>query len=275
MDFNAIYLSKNISNMNMKIKSYILTFTLFLCGCVVTANAQNNMTVTDCQGHTYPVVKIGNQYWMAENLQCTKYDTQSERAGATLSTSSISTYAPYYTDGRNATTEYSGNLTSSQRKKLGLLYNWAAAVGLATESEAKNRTTAFNGRRQGICPNGWHLPTSAEWDALLVALGGVKSNVAKDESYFSIDKVDKKLKTTSGWHRNYANGTDEYYFAALPAGYAYGSTVNSVGIITYFWTDTPRNEYVANAIEIVGTSHDLWNNLMGKDVARSVRCVRN
>lgn len=47
MDFNAIYLSKNISNMNMKIKSYILTFTLFLCGCVVTANAQNNMTVTD------------------------------------------------------------------------------------------------------------------------------------------------------------------------------------------------------------------------------------
>lgn len=212
---------------------------------------------------------------MAENLQCTKYDTQSERAGATLSTSSSSTYAPYYTDGRNATTEYSGNLTSSQRKKLGLLYNWAAAVGLATESEAKNRTTAFNGRRQGICPNGWHLPTSAEWDALLVALGGVKSNVAKDESYFSIDKVDKKLKTTSGWHRNYANGTDEYYFAALPAGYAYGSTVNSVGITTYFWTDTPRNEYVANAIEIVGTSHNLWNNLSGKDVARSVRCVRN
>lgn len=35
------------------------------------------MTVTDCQGSTYPIVQIGEQYWMAENLRCTQYDTES------------------------------------------------------------------------------------------------------------------------------------------------------------------------------------------------------
>ena len=80
---------------------------------------------------------------MGENLQCTKYDTQSERAGAVLSTSSSSTLAPFYADSRNVTTEKSDNLTANHRRKLGLLYNWAAAVGLATAEKAEAQISSF------------------------------------------------------------------------------------------------------------------------------------
>lgn len=164
---------------------------------------------------------------MTENMQCTKYDTQSEHAGATLSISSNSTYAPYYTDGRDIISKCSGNITSNQRKKLGLFYNWAAAVRLASESEAKSITTAFSGIRQGIFPNGWHIPTDAEWVALGIALGDTKNNVGL------FPMVGKRLKATAGWYKN-GNGTDDYSFAALPAGSAFESTVPSMGVYAQF-----------------------------------------
>ncbi len=216
-------------------------------------------SVKDVCGNTYNCVKIGSVYWMAENMRCNKYDTQSERAGATLSTSSSSTYAPYYTDGRNATTEYSGNLTSEQRSKLGYLYNWAAAVGLASESAAKSQTSSFSGNRQGICPNGWHVPTDAEWDTL--------------ENYVG-SNAGKKLRSTSGWY-NGGNGTDEYSFVALPAGYVLWSSVDYVGSNASFWSTTPCNSSTAYARYLDYDDDDLgWGN-NGKDRARSVRCIRN
>lgn len=219
-------------------------------------------SVSDVCGNTYKTVKIGTQWWMAENMRCNKYDTQSERAGATLSTSSSSTYAPYYTDGRNATTSSSGSLTSEQRNKLGYLYNWAAAVGLATESDAKNQTSSFSGNRQGICPNGWHVPTSAEWNTL--------------ENYVG-SNAGTKLKATSGWY--YGNGTDDYSFAALPAGSANGSKVYDVGGGARIWTATPPNNDVAYDvayIRILYFSRDyLTSSGYGKIYAQSVRCIRN
>lgn len=231
------------------------------------AKSSNHKTVTDCQGHTYPVVKIGDQYWMGENLQCTKYDTQSERAGDILPRSLSSIYAPYYTDGRSAYTEDSGDLTFNQRKNLGLLYNWAAAVGLSTESVVKSRVTAFSGRRQGICPNGWHVPTNADWDALGVALGGVK-NEDGDFPY-----VGKKLKTTSGWYDN-GNGTDYYFFAALPAG-GYSNSMVYVGDFAFFWTATPYNDLSASFRFLHYSKDGLYGHYSKKSIARSVRCVKD
>lgn len=240
----------------------------------VVAQNSNHRTVTDCQGHTYPVVKIGNQYWMGENLQCTKYDTQSERAGAMLSTSGNRTYAPYYTDGRNVYTEDSGNLTSNQRKKLGLLYNWAAAVGLATESEAMSRTTSFSGRRQGICPNGWHIPTDAEWSVLSITLGGIKGSDSDIPNAVKFSDVGKKLKATSGWY-NSGNGTDKYSFAALPAGFAGGSAVDVVGDYAFFWTVTPRNDCQAYICFLYYAYESLYSLGNNKGGAYSVRCVKD
>lgn len=73
----------------MKKLSLLLTcITLcVLCGCKKQGepyspeNSKAVEYVSDCIGNKYPVVKIGNQLWMAENLKCDKYDTESESFG--------------------------------------------------------------------------------------------------------------------------------------------------------------------------------------------------
>ncbi|MCQ2370406.1 MAG: hypothetical protein MJ007_08065 [Paludibacteraceae bacterium] len=116
--------------------------------------------VTDACGNTYPAVKIGEQYWMAENLRCDKYANQSEayREGRyTIPTSNHRIFTPYYTDASDKriwnsySEKYGKNLTDNQVAKLGYQYNWAAAVGVA---DGQKQTTAFSGNRQGICPTG-------------------------------------------------------------------------------------------------------------------------
>ena len=87
--------------------------------------------------------------------------------------------------------------------KYGKLYTWTEAVAA------------------GNAISGWHLPTTAEWDALANAVGG--TSVAGT-----------KLKSTTGWYSG--NGTDDYGFKAFPAGYQYTGSFNYLGSRAYFWT---------------------------------------
>lgn len=225
---------------------------------------KSESVINDICSNSYKCVKIGKQVWMAENMRCNKYDTQSERAGATLSTSSDLTDAPYYTDASDKSLwnsyslEHGVSLTTEQIDKLGYLYNWAAAVDITTAEEAEAQASSFSGNRQGICPNGWHVPTSAEWSTL--------------ENYVG-SSAGKKLKTTSGWY-NGGNGTDNYSFAALPACHSIGSTVNNVGSAAFFWTATPYNYTGAYARYVSYDTDDLYSEL-GKGIAHSVRCIKN
>ncbi len=193
----------------------------------------SDYVVFDACDNMYNCVKIGGQWWMAENMRCNKYDTQSERAGLILETSELWLYAPYYADASDKSNwkqeGYSDNLSDAQVEKLGYLYNWAAAVGLATEADVKSQTSAFDSPRQGICPNGWHVPTRVEFESLV---DYIETKDSKGDG-----TAGKHLKTASGWYSG--NGIDAYSYAALPAGYAGGSSVLRVGRGAYFWTATP------------------------------------
>lgn len=218
--------------------------------------------ITDRENNMYLTVKIGNQWWMADNLRCKTYDSDSERAGYSLSTSSVPSYAPYYSDASNKDHwEVYGPvyLSDEQVAELGYLYSWAAAVGLESESAAKDQKSSFSSRRQGICPNGWHLPTDSEWTIL--------------GNYVGSDGG-RKLKTTSGWGVN-RNGTDDYFFGALPAGDAVGSTLQSVGEIAVFWTATPSDSEIAYVRMLNGSSELNGGFHYEKSYGRSVRCVKN
>lgn len=276
--------------MKKSLKMTVVTVLSMLCACV---SAQSVSQITDCQGHTYPVVKIGSQYWMAENLRCTKYDTKSERAGQTLQLSSdyieenldeflilsltgsshYFFYTPYYTDGRDATSEYSGNLTSTQRQHLGLLYNWTAAMGYKNMSEAKEQTGTYTGgKRQGICPNGWHLPNREDWNTLAKALGGVSKTDSDGDVYYS--NVGAKLKSKNSWY-NGGNGTDNYGFSGLPAGYADGDDVKDVGEWGFFWSSDAGNSEGAYIRILDFSVSSLYELGVAKYSAGSVRCVKN
>lgn len=88
-------------------------------------------------------------------------------------------------------------------------YNWDAASRVASSI------------------SGWHLPSKAEWQTLITTVGG--SNAGNT------------LKSTYGWTVGDAvNGTDDYGFAAFPAGFTDDNGINfkSLGYVANFWTST-------------------------------------
>ena len=98
--------------------------------------------------------------------------------------------------------------------KYGKLYTWDEAVAAANEI------------------SGWHLATAAEWDALADAVGG--KSVAGT-----------KLKSSTGWSSG--NGTDDFGFAAFPAGSYFNSSFTNLGRVALFWTDTEHSTYLTDA----------------------------
>lgn len=172
------------------------------CGC-------DGSTVTDADGNVYQLKKIGGQCWMAENIRSVHYDSQSEMAGQEIKGLGSSMYDPWYLDDRYDTGGWTSVLTDDIRAKLGYFYSWAAAVGLPSEAEAKQITSEFGGQRQGICPNGFHLPTASEWEELAASVGGK-------------DIAGIELASTDGWIGAWAGddfiGKDTFGFTAYSAG---------------------------------------------------------
>ncbi len=233
-------------------------------------------SVTDICGNKYTYINFNGKTWMAQNMRCNKYDTKSEQSGKTLSTSTKN-YAPCYIDASERynwdeeSKKNGTNLTDEQILQLGYLYSWSAAVGLKSYDEAKEKTY-FSYTRQGICPNGWHIPTKSDW---------VES-----------ETNGKKLKSTTGWYNGdseYKAGSDSYGFSALPAGYCSVSSsgsnyIKDLGTYAYFWTVDPevttgilgyKNSSGAFA-RLMGYSYDeLFSISHTKTAALSVRCVKD
>ncbi len=215
----------------------------------VSANApaSANGTVKDICGNTYNYVKIGSQYWMVENMRCNKYDTKSELAGYKLPTYETAEFTPYYADATNkklwSTSSCIFNLPDDQVKKLGYLYSWGAAVGVGYANEIVNPYYEMGDRRQGICPNGWHLPSDDEWKALLT----------------EIEKPQGKEA-----------------FSELPAGHAEGSRVCDVGHEAFFWTATNTSKsFFGISYIFLDQINEVEGCIYSKDYAASVRCVKN
>lgn len=243
-------------------------------------------SLSDICGNTYPVVTIGTQIWMAENYRCSKYDTESEaykegRKSVNTTTGS-GIYTPYYIDASKkskwSSTTYSSNLSDAQVAKLGYLFNWAAVVGIA---DGYTQTSEFIGKRQGICPNGWHVPTLAEFETLY--------DYIYADNKLATNQVGKYLKATSGWYNagaptQYPQGLDTYGFSVLPAGTSSGTDVNQVGSFTIFWMSTigwyPAEIYGDSAKYAMGKSlqfdsNDLYHyGAANKSTGLSVRCIK-
>ena len=195
-------------------------------------------TMTDSRdGRTYKTVTIGTQTWMAENIN---YETDSSFCyGDTLA-----------------------NCT-----KYGRLYTWAAAmdsVGIwSTNGKGCGYGTTCSPTYpvRGVCPEGWHLPTKAEFKTLFTAVDGQST-------------ADKVLKSTSGWNSS-GNGTDAFAFSALPAGYRnyYGEYFYE-GDNAYFWSSTEDDSKFAYNMYLY---YDDGNAYMYnyKYYGFSVRCLKD
>ena len=206
-------------------------------------------TLTDSRdGQTYKTVKIGNQVWMAENLNYA-YTGIPYIVGELTSDS---TSWCYDNDPANCT-------------KYGRLYTWAAAMDSVGTWTANGKgcglgsTCSPTNPVRGVCPSGWHLPTSAEWDTLLTEVGG--ASVAA-----------KALKSASGWDDS-GNGTDDFGFSALPAGYSNGDTYSHNGSFAYFWSSSEYESYRSYYVYLEKDEANIHNYY--RDLGFSVRCVKD
>jgi uncharacterized protein (TIGR02145 family) len=225
-------------------------------------------TVDDYDGNTYKTVKIGTQWWMAENLKATHFSDGTEIAliqgNASWKNLDFSDKAYcYYGDSINHANTY------------GALYTWAAAMNGAESSEL---TPSYV---QGACPSGWHLPSDGEWIVLEMNLG-----MSYEEAWlvgWRGTNEGAKMKAKEGWDNN-GNGTNSCGFSALPAGFRsdYG-LFSDVGKSTHFWSST---EYINNTTYAfnrllsydhsgVGWFHASHYYGYPKDFGFSVRCVKD
>ena len=238
-------------------------------------------TVTDHEGNVYNTVQIGTQCWTKENLRT----TTSPSTGTYLIPAADANYT--YT-GKQARW-YNNDSATYAPMNYGLLYNWNAAVDTfntaygetsVNTSSSNAVSVTFNGHRRGICPNGWHLPSDAEWTQLTNYVGSQSEYTCSGNSNY----IAKALASTEGWNSysgecypgdqsvtaNNATG-----FSAVPAGFCDGSSFLSAGDYAYFWSSTQSYSYYAWYRLLYYYYAYVARGYDGKGSGFSVRCLRD
>jgi len=220
----------------------------------VNRTGQLTGSFTDSRdGNVYKTVIIANQVWMAENL----------RYLPSVQNYSDINNACHYVYGYNGTNVAEAKATPSYNE-YGVLYNWFAAMAGRVESIANPSGV------KGICPEGWHLPSEAEWLQLSNYLNGSgdAGGMLKEEG-------------TLHWESPNTGAINEFGFTALPGGYR-GEAGSFTKIKTngYWWSTTADNGN--SCARYFYLSHDNANaaiyynkNTRNKGWGLSVRCVRD
>lgn len=217
-------------------------------------DAANN-TLTDYRdGQIYRTVTIGEQIWMAENLN----------------------YAYLVAKDSLDSSSFCYNDSVIHCEKYGRLYLWSAAMDSVGTWSANGMGCGYGTKCsptypvRGVCPEGWHLPDTTEWKTLFTA-------VSVQVSFQSTSS--KVLKSTSGWKDHLGengNGTDVYAFSALPAGCRYNNGVfDYEGIVTHFWNSSQSDNMFFAYTLTLDNGNDCRLMYYSANYAYSVRCLKD
>ena len=186
-------------------------------------------------GKIYTTVQIGNQCWLEQNLNLgTLINASSEQTANTT----IEKYC-YYNDEAYCNT-YGG------------LYQWHEAMQYSTSEDAK-----------GICPQDWHIPTSAEFSILL--------NLANN----NVEKLNEVGQGLGG-------STNTFGFSALLSGYRFLNEDDflKLGGVTNFWSSTESNLSAASSLllqndEVASSAVISSSTFNFKVFGYSIRCIKD
>jgi uncharacterized protein (TIGR02145 family) len=160
--------------------------TTYAAGSGTINNISSNIVlyakwvVKDADGNYYTTVKIGNQIWMVENLKTTKYKD------GTTAIPLVSLQGNVWDNNNNPAYCWFDN-NSNNKDKYGAIYNWYAV-------DTKQ-----------LAPDGWRVPTKADWQELSTALGGDAVAGGK-----------LKLRGSEWDSPNVVDATTDSHFSALP-----------------------------------------------------------
>ena len=182
-------------------------------------------------------VRIGNQVWMTKNLNVDRFrngdpipQARTAEEWARAGENKQPAWCYYENDPANGA-------------KYGKLYNWYAV----------------NDSR-GLAPQGWRVPSDAEWTKLADFLG---------------PDAGTKMKSTGGW-AEIGNGTNSSGFSGLPGGGRYfDGTFNYIGKFGFWWSSSERNTHYAWYRSLTYGSGNVSRLNDDKGYGFSVRCLRD
>ena len=203
-------------------------------------NKRGTGTFTDPRDDMeYKWVRIGNQTWMAENLNVDKFCNGDPIPHA----KSDEEWVIAGEEGKPAWCYYENDPENGA--KYGKLYNWYAVNDPG-----------------GLAPEGWKIPSDEDWTQLTVFLGGEKVAGAK-------------MKSTSGLGDG-GYGTNESGFSGIPGGgrSAYGGYYN-LGVNGIWWSSAENSTTHAWVRNLYVDGGGVRRGYGNKDGGFSVRCVRD
>lgn len=218
---------------------------LFLpVGCHKSNSSSNSPgpetgTLQDVEGNVYKTVKIGSQWWMAENLKTGRFNDN--------------TSIPYVTDiaaWANLTTPafcFYNNDSASFKSVYGALYNWYAV---------------HTGK---LAPAGWHVPTEADWTTLINYLGGFATAGGK-----------MKETGTGRWESPNTGADNSSGFTGLPGGIRLTFGYRNLGLVAFWWSSDDSTQCCTSDHSLYyDYSFIAPNDYSPKVYGMSVRCIRD
>ena len=214
------------------------------------------LTINPSTAAPLPNVIIGTQIWTNTNLDVTTY-----RDGTPI---------PQVTD----PTAWAGLTTGAwcyynndpaNGAAYGKLYNWYAVAGIHDAASLNNPSL-----RKQFAPQGWHIPSDAEWTILMGFLGGEVVAGGKMKSTGTIQAG------TGLWESPNAAATNESGFKGLPAGVRYyDGPFNNIGYDGLWWSSSEYNTSNARSRHLDYASGNADRGYSSKRDGFSVRCVRD
>ncbi len=196
-------------------------------------------TVTDVDGNVYNTVQIGSQVWLKQDMKTTRYRNGDDIGTTTPATKNISGEA-------NPKYQWAYNGNESNVATYGRLYTWHAV----------------NDSR-GVCPAGWHVPSDAEWMALVSFLGG------------DIE-ADAKLKENSSLWDSPNEANNQSGFTARPGGwrgdYGYFDYMGENG---WWWSSTGESATFAYDFRLQAGYGPVHFNASGRKDGLAIRCIKD
>jgi|GEM_PF-382698 len=212
-------------------------------------------TVTDVDGNVYNVVGIGGQCWMAENLKVEHY-----RDGSNIPTGLSNSAWAATTSGAIAVYDD----VAANKDTYGLLYNWFTTTDT-----------------RGLCPTGWHVPTDAEWTAMITVLD--PSTCGSCTGFSHSLTAGGQMKTTGTlsagtglWQAPNTSATNSSGFSGLPGGYrSYAGPFNTQGFDGYWWSSSESSTSDAWGRGLYYINGTAFRSIVNKLDGFSVRCLRD
>ena len=248
----------------MKKNVLILFAAVALLACeneTVTLDGQLYGTITDVDGNEYPVVKIGNQVWMAADLHTTHYadGTEIPLAAELYVTAN---YPESYKDGALRFERDRQTFSS-----VGTYYNWSA---LTRAKDGQSASPTVVDKAQGPCPKGWRVPSMEDWKILINNLGGDK-------------QAGGNMKSLTDWNNPNTGATNSSQLNLLPTGqYLFtqqmldsgrSDVFDQYGYYAIYWAADEGNTWIGKGVYLSYKTAEVYAIDEAKTAGCCLRCI--